>query len=151
MESGVSSNRKNSYSKAASASKPICRARPSTRRRTPRGQIVDGGYFDNDGAVAAIAAATALERAHRALLGTPGYAVRSLHVFVVQVLSDPDIRAAALQFCAAHPVVAAVIPGAKHTRKVMENARLMAATVPAAVWEELRHAGLIPSNAPTPK
>jgi D-threo-aldose 1-dehydrogenase len=61
-----------------------------------------------------------------------------------------DIRSAALQFCAAHPVVAAIIPGAKHARKVQENARLMTATVPAAVWEELRREGLIPPAAPTP-
>ncbi|UYY57502.1 aldo/keto reductase [Sphingomonas sp. S2-65] len=61
-----------------------------------------------------------------------------------------DIRAAALQFCAAHPVVAAIIPGAKRAEKVRENAGLMTATVPAAVWDELRAEGLIPEEAPTP-
>src|SRR4051812_42014130 len=40
-----------------------------------------------------------------------------------------DIRSAALQFCAVHPVVAAIIPGAKRPEKVEENARLMAATI----------------------
>jgi D-threo-aldose 1-dehydrogenase len=57
-----------------------------------------------------------------------------------------DIRAAALQFCAAHPVVAAIIPGAK----VEENARLMAADVPTAVWQALKDEQLIPADAPTP-
>lgn len=61
-----------------------------------------------------------------------------------------DIRSAALQFCAAHPVVSAIIPGAKRPEKVKDNARLMAARVPAAVWDELRHEGLIPANAPVP-
>jgi D-threo-aldose 1-dehydrogenase len=61
-----------------------------------------------------------------------------------------DIRAAALQFCAAHPVVAAVIPGAKRREKVEENARLMGAAVAPAVWQELRAEGLIPADAPTP-
>ena len=61
-----------------------------------------------------------------------------------------DIRAAALQFCGAHPVVAAIIPGAKRREKVEENARLMTAAVPAAVWDELRAEGLIPADAPTP-
>jgi D-threo-aldose 1-dehydrogenase len=42
-----------------------------------------------------------------------------------------DIRAAALQFCAAHPVVAAEIPG--------------------QLWRDLRAAGLLPENAPTPE
>jgi D-threo-aldose 1-dehydrogenase len=61
-----------------------------------------------------------------------------------------DIRAAALQFCAGHPVVAAIIPGAKRREKVMENARLMADTVAPAVWENLKNEGLIPADAPTP-
>ena len=61
-----------------------------------------------------------------------------------------DIRSAALQFCAAHPVVAAIIPGAKRPEKVAENARLMATKVPGAVWAELRAEGLIPAEAPVP-
>jgi D-threo-aldose 1-dehydrogenase len=61
-----------------------------------------------------------------------------------------DIRAAALQFCAAHPVVAAIIPGAKRAAKVEENARLMTATVDPAVWAELKAEQLIPADAPTP-
>lgn len=61
-----------------------------------------------------------------------------------------DIRSAALQFCAAHPVVAAIIPGAKKRERVEENARLMAATVPGEVWAELKAEGLIPEDAPTP-
>lgn len=61
-----------------------------------------------------------------------------------------DVRAASLQFCAAHPVVAAVIPGAKRRERVEENARLMSATVAPGVWEELRAENLIPADAPTP-
>jgi D-threo-aldose 1-dehydrogenase len=61
-----------------------------------------------------------------------------------------DIRAAALQFCAAHPVVAAVIPGAKHAGKVQENIRLMADPIPASLWSDLKAQGLIPAEAPTP-
>lgn len=61
-----------------------------------------------------------------------------------------DIRAASLQFCAAHPVVAAVIPGAKRRERVEENAKLMSATVAPGVWEELRAEKLIPADAPTP-
>lgn len=61
-----------------------------------------------------------------------------------------DLRSAALQFCAAHPVVAAIIPGAKHADKVRENAQLMAAKIPSAVWSELKEERLIPPDAPTP-
>ena len=61
-----------------------------------------------------------------------------------------DIKAAALQFCAAHPVVAAVIPGPRTAGEVQQNASLMRAEIPGGLWTELRGAGLLPENAPTP-
>ena len=61
-----------------------------------------------------------------------------------------DIKAAALQFCAAHPVVAAVIPGPRTAGEVQQNASLMRAEIPSGLWTELRGAGLLPENAPTP-
>ena len=54
-----------------------------------------------------------------------------------------DLRAAALQFCAAHPVVAAVIPGARNPGEVEANARLMTAPIPDVLWQELRRDGLV--------
>jgi D-threo-aldose 1-dehydrogenase len=62
-----------------------------------------------------------------------------------------DIKAAALQFCAAHPVVAAVIPGPRTAAEVQQNAALMQAEIPDALWLELRRAGLLPESAPTPQ
>jgi D-threo-aldose 1-dehydrogenase len=62
-----------------------------------------------------------------------------------------DIRAAALQFCAAHPVVCAVIPGTKTPEKVVQNAALMHQPIPAVFWRTLKDAGLLPSDAPTPE
>jgi D-threo-aldose 1-dehydrogenase len=62
-----------------------------------------------------------------------------------------DIKAAALQFCAAHPVVAAIIPGPRTAAEVRENASLMRAAIPGALWAELRSAGLLPETAPTPR
>jgi len=61
-----------------------------------------------------------------------------------------DIRAAALQFCAAHPVVAAVIPGARHADRVRQNLDLMGQTIPGAFWPALKAEGLLPQDAPTP-
>jgi D-threo-aldose 1-dehydrogenase len=61
-----------------------------------------------------------------------------------------ELKAAALQFCAAHPVVAAVIPGARKPAEVRENAAMMAAPIPGALWHELKQQGLIPAEAPTP-
>lgn len=62
-----------------------------------------------------------------------------------------DVRAAALQFCAAHPVVAAVIPGPRTAAEVQQNAAFMQADIPAALWDDLRRAHLLPDSAPTPK
>jgi D-threo-aldose 1-dehydrogenase len=62
-----------------------------------------------------------------------------------------DIKAVALQFCAAHPVVAAVIPGPRTAAEVQENAVLMQAEIPSTLWAELRRAGLLPESAPTPE
>ncbi|MGH7210127.1 MAG: aldo/keto reductase, partial [Acetobacteraceae bacterium] len=61
-----------------------------------------------------------------------------------------DLRATALQFCAAHPVVAAVMPGARSAEEVRQNAALMAAAIPSALWAELRDRSLIPAHAPVP-
>jgi D-threo-aldose 1-dehydrogenase len=61
-----------------------------------------------------------------------------------------DLRSAALQFCAAHPAVACVIPGARSAAEMLENARLMQAVIPGALWDELRALDLLPEHAPTP-
>ena len=61
-----------------------------------------------------------------------------------------DLRAAALQFCAAHPVVAAVIPGARTPDEVRQNTALMATSIPRALWADLKHEGLLPAEVPTP-
>ena len=61
-----------------------------------------------------------------------------------------DPRAAALQFCAAHPVVASVIPGTKTPARVRENVALMGRSIPAAFWQELKREGVLPEHAPTP-
>ncbi|MCC6718536.1 MAG: aldo/keto reductase [Acetobacteraceae bacterium] len=62
-----------------------------------------------------------------------------------------DIRAAALQFCAAHPVVAAVIPGPRSAVEATGNAALIDAEIPGQFWRDLRSAGLLPDGAPTPE
>jgi D-threo-aldose 1-dehydrogenase len=62
-----------------------------------------------------------------------------------------DIKAAALQFCAAHPAVAAIIPGPRSAAEVEQNAQLMQAEIPGDLWADLRRTGLLPENAPTPE
>jgi len=60
------------------------------------------------------------------------------------------LKAAALQFVLAHPVIASVIPGARSVAEVEDNIKMVEWPIPVRLWEELRHAGLIAESAPTP-
>ena len=62
-----------------------------------------------------------------------------------------DLAAAALQFGAAHPVVAATIPGASSAQHLRRNATLMAIGIPAAFWSDLLSEDLLPPDAPLPR
>ena len=63
---------------------------------------------------------------------------------------DVPLKAAALQFILAHPAIAAVIPGAASVAEVEENARMVEAPIPRALWAELQDAGLLDPGAPIP-
>lgn len=60
------------------------------------------------------------------------------------------LAAAALQFTLHHPIVASVIPGAFHPDHPRRNVRSMRVEIPADLWGELKHAGLLRHDAPTP-
>jgi len=60
------------------------------------------------------------------------------------------LAAAALQFPLAHPAVAAIIPGPRNVEEFHANVRLLRHPVPAALWADLRAAGLLHPRAPTP-
>jgi D-threo-aldose 1-dehydrogenase len=60
------------------------------------------------------------------------------------------LPAAALQFPLAHPAVAAIIPGPRSVTEFAENLELLRRPIPAALWDELRAAGLLHEAAPTP-
>ena len=77
-------------------------------------------------------------------------AARARAIGAVCARHGVDLKAAALQFCAAHPVVATVIPGARTAAEVRENAAMMVAPIPGSLWAELKEKGLIPAHAPTP-
>jgi len=60
------------------------------------------------------------------------------------------LPAAALQFPLGHPAVAAMVPGAVTPAEVARNVALIAAPIPADLWAELKHEGLLRHDAPTP-
>jgi D-threo-aldose 1-dehydrogenase len=60
------------------------------------------------------------------------------------------LAAAALQFPLAHPQVAAIIPGPRSAAEFIANLGFMNHKIPAALWQDLRTAGLLHAGAPTP-
>ncbi|SOD65696.1 D-threo-aldose 1-dehydrogenase [Streptomyces zhaozhouensis] len=54
--------------------------------------------------------------------------------------------AAALQFPFGHPAVTAVVVGARTPEEITRSARLLAHPLPAAVWADLRAAGVLPAG-----
>lgn len=81
----------------------------------------------------------------------PEMAARARAIGEVCARHGVDLKAAALQFCAAHPVVAAVIPGARTPDEVRQNAAMMTAPIPLGLWQALKQQGLLPLHAPTPE
>ncbi len=60
------------------------------------------------------------------------------------------LAAAALQFPLAHPAVAAIIPGPRNAGEFGTNLGLLRHPIPAALWQDLRQAGLLHPDAPVP-
>ena len=60
------------------------------------------------------------------------------------------LAAAALQFPFGHSAVASVIPGAIGAEQVARNVASFGHAIPADLWAELKHEGLLRADAPTP-
>jgi D-threo-aldose 1-dehydrogenase len=80
----------------------------------------------------------------------PDMLERAQRIKVVCDRHGVELKAAALQFPLAHPAVAAIIPGAASPAEIGENRRLLDVAIPAALWEELKHEGLLRPEAPVP-
>ena len=61
-----------------------------------------------------------------------------------------DLPTAALQFPLAHPRLASVVAGATKPAEVQENVERMGRLIPADLWRELKHEGLLSAAAPVP-
>jgi D-threo-aldose 1-dehydrogenase len=60
------------------------------------------------------------------------------------------LKAAAIQFPCAHPVVAAVLTGARRDAELTENIAMFDLPIPPELWHDLRAAGLLDERAPVP-
>ncbi|WP_020006403.1 aldo/keto reductase [Salinicoccus albus] len=64
---------------------------------------------------------------------------------------DVNLKAAALQFSAAHPATKAVITGSSRPDRIKEDLAAIKMDIPDAFWQELLEKGFISSKAPLPK
>jgi D-threo-aldose 1-dehydrogenase len=63
---------------------------------------------------------------------------------------EVPLKAAAIQFPAAHPAVAAVLTGSRRASELTENCALFDLPIPPELWSELRAEGLLDERAPVP-
>jgi D-threo-aldose 1-dehydrogenase len=80
----------------------------------------------------------------------PAVAARVQAMAAICARHAVPLAAAALQFPLAHPAVASVIPGASSADEIRANIAHMAHPIPAALWAEMKTAGLIRADAPVP-
>jgi D-threo-aldose 1-dehydrogenase len=76
---------------------------------------------------------------------------RTRAIEVVCARHDVPIAAAALQFAAAHPVVASVCIGSRSVTQQMQSVDLFERPIPTAFWADLRDSGLLRTDAPVPR
>ena len=81
---------------------------------------------------------------------TPAELERARRIEAVCKRHGVPLAAAALQFPLHHPAVASVIPGGFKPEHVTANLDLFRHEIPAALWAELKHEGLLREDAPTP-
>jgi D-threo-aldose 1-dehydrogenase len=81
---------------------------------------------------------------------TPELLAQVERIEAVCARHDVPLAAAALQFVMGHPSVATVIPGARSAAHVERNVASFRHEIPADLWAELKHEGLLRDDAPVP-
>ncbi len=81
---------------------------------------------------------------------TPNILARTAAIEAVCRHHAVPLTAAALQFPLAHPAVVSVVAGHQSVAEVQANLDLLDQAIPEAFWHELKAAGLLPADAPTP-
>jgi D-threo-aldose 1-dehydrogenase len=81
---------------------------------------------------------------------TAEFAERLDRIRTVCKRHNVPIKAAALQFAAAHPAAVSVIPGPRTAEEVKDNIRMMAHPIPSELWDDLRDEKLVHPESPTP-
>ncbi|MFN8443361.1 MAG: aldo/keto reductase [Caldilineaceae bacterium] len=110
-------------------------------------RIILGGVFNTG-----ILAAGARSGAHYQYGAPPQEIIeKTLRIEAVCERHGVPLKAAALQFAIAHPVVATLAVGMKKPSEVDENVAAFQTPIPPAFWQELRSLSLIDPTAPLPQ
>jgi D-threo-aldose 1-dehydrogenase len=81
---------------------------------------------------------------------SPGVVAKTERILAVCQRHGVPLAAAALQFPLGHPSVASVIPGASSPAQQQRNVDAFRYPIPADLWAELKHEGLLREDAPVP-
>ncbi len=119
---------------------PLCAARGV--------RIALGGAF-NSGLLATGARGAGVARFNYAPAARE-WVERTARIEAVCERHGVPLRAAALQFPLAHPAIDIVMVGARNTAEWQDALAMVNHPIPAAYWHDLRAAGLLPADAPTP-
>src|ERR1700719_3571625 len=108
--------------------------------------VLLGGVF-NSGILATGAVAGAKYNYHDA---PPQILAKVKEIERVCAAHGVALPTAALHFALGHPAVASVVLGAHNAQEVERNVAALSATVPAALWSDLKAARLLDPDAPVP-
>jgi D-threo-aldose 1-dehydrogenase len=75
---------------------------------------------------------------------------RALRIEKICLRHGVPLKAAAMQFAAAHPAVATTLTGARSPTEIEENVAAYSLAISQAMWEDLLAEGLIASSVPVP-
>ena len=107
--------------------------------------IIAGGVF-NSGVLAAPGTGAMFDY----LPADRGVVERAVAIAEVCARHDVAVQAAALQFPLAHPAVATVVTGVRSPGEIRQNDAWSRVAIPVGLWDDLRAAGLLSHDAPTP-
>ena len=118
---------------------------PECQRRGVR--LALGGLFNSGLLASGTRAGTALFNYAPA---APAWMERTARIEACCAHHGVVLRAAALQFARAHPSVHTLLLGARHVSEWHDGLKMLHQPIPATFWADLRRAGLLPDQAPTP-
>ena len=80
----------------------------------------------------------------------PSLVARAQEIETLCKKHGTELKAAAIQFCRAHPAVTVALQGARSAEEVADNIAMAELPVPQSFWRELRQRGLVDAGAPLP-